>query len=376
MKALFYLSAIVLICAISACLGGGIEYYNPPIADMCGKSLVINWDSIGYTPTPYTLDTPATLPNMPQPADNPLTVEGIALGRKLFYDPILSNDSTQSCASCHAQLFGFTDNGKKFSRGIDQLDGTRNSMALINLGYNLNFFWDGRENSLENQALRPVENPVEMHETWADAVCKIMSQPGYRHEFYKAFGAKTITPTEVTKAIAQFERTMISGQSKFDLAIQPGSGVFLTEQEYAGYLMFITEQADCFHCHQHNAYLFNDNTPHNNGLDSIVNAADFADLGYGGVTQNAYDNGKFRTPTLRNIALTAPYMHDGRFATLSEVIDHYSHDIKPSPSLDPIIATKFGTGKHFSEEEKQNLIAFLNTLTDTAFIHNPAFSKP
>jgi cytochrome c peroxidase len=377
MKTSVYAFTIGAIGLLSACMGGGVEYYVPPVTDeSCGKTLTFNWDSIGYNPTPYALDIPMTLPAMPQPPDNPLTVEGIALGRKLFYDPILSGDSTQSCASCHAQVFGFTDSGKRFSKGIDQLEGNRNSMPLINLGYNLGFFWDGRENSLESQALRPVENPIEMHETWTNAICKIMNLPDYRHAFYKAFGAKDITPTEVTKAIAQFERTMVSGKSKFDLALQPGSGVFLSDDEYAGYLMFTTEEADCFHCHQFNANLFNDNVLHNNGLDSIVNTSDFVDIGYGAITQNPYDNGKFRTPTLRNIALTAPYMHDGRFSTLEQVVDHYSHGIKPSPSLDPTIASKFGTGKHFTDQQKQNLIAFLHTLTDTTFINNPAFSKP
>lgn len=357
----------------SACNG------DEPIPEPdCGQSLTINWDSIGYNPTAYAPTIPPTLPPMPVPPDNPFTVEGIALGRKLFYDPILSGDSTQSCASCHAQLFGFTDNSKRFSIGIDNIAGTRNTMPLINLGYNLSFFWDGREASIENQALKPVENPIEMHETWANAVCKLMRLPDYRQAFYRAFGAKTITPTEVTKAIAQFERTMISGTSKFDLATQPGSGVFLTDLEYAGYEAFFTEEADCFHCHQavNNAFLFNDNNLHNNGLDSIIDINAFADKGRGEVTQNPNDNGKFRTPTLRNIALSAPYMHDGRFATLEEVIEHYSHGIQPSPTLDPIIATKFGNGKQFTPEQKQKIIAFLHTLTDTVFTHNPALEKP
>lgn len=352
---------------------------DDPVMPDCGQSLVIDWATLGYNPTPYVLETLPSLPkSMPIPPDNPLTVEGIALGRKLFYDPILSNDSTQSCGSCHAQLFGFTDNGKQFSTGIDNIAGNRNAMAVINLGYGLQFFWDGRSPSLEHQALGPVENPIEMHETWPDAVCKLMRLPDYRRDFYRAFGVQTITPAEVTKAIAQFERTMVSGSSRFDLALQPGSGVFLTDDELAGYQAFFTETADCFHCHTgvDGAYLFGDNLSHNNGLDSVTNINGFADKGRGGVTNNPNDNGKFKTPTLRNIALTAPYMHDGRFGTLEEVLDHYSHGIKPSPTLSPIIATKFGTGKQFSPELKQQLLAFLNALTDTAFVQNPAFAAP
>lgn len=366
--------AVLVIFFVGACKK---EQPNP--VGECGKDLVINWDLYSYAPTPHNLVIPPTLPQtMPMPANNPLTKEGIALGRKLFYDPILSADSTQSCASCHNIDYAFTDNGKKFSVGIDGVPGNRNSMALINLGWTNRLFWDGRSEGLEAQALEPITNPVEMHNTWEEAVCDLMKVEQYRIDFYKAFGVKEITPTEVTKALAQFERTLISGTSKFDLASTPGTGVFFTEQEDLGFQLFYSETGgDCFHCHGDGARFFTDNLFHNNGLDNVPQGGQFADKGLGAVTGRPEDNGLFRTTTLRNIALTAPYMHDGRFATLDEVLDHYSDHIKPSPTLDILMITDFGgIGKQLTPDEKQALIAFLHTLTDTAFVNNPAFKNP
>lgn len=350
--------------------GCGDDPVVPPTPD-------IDWDTVVYNPSPYTINVPDYFPTLPQPSGNTTTVEGVALGRMLFYDPILSGDSTQACASCHALPYGMSDNGKQFSTGIDQIAGNRNAMALFNLAYNTRFFWDGAETSLEAQALKPVTNPIEMHEEWDDAVDKLMNNTHYKWRFYKAFGVKTITPAEVTKAIAQFERSIVTANSKYDRAIQPGSGVFLSDLEAEGYELFRTEGADCFHCHSLSAHLFGDNELRNNGLNEAQNPNDFPDKGLGGVTNNPNDMGKFKTPSLRNIELTAPYMHDGRFATLEEVVDHYSHGVKPSPTLDNIMATKFGTGKNFTPEQKQALIAFLKTLTDQDFANNTAqFGSP
>jgi len=345
----------------------------------CGVDLQINWDLYAYNPTPFDLVIPPTLPQtMPIPANNPLTEEGVQLGRKLFYDPILSADSSQSCASCHNIEYSFTDNGKRFSTGIDLVEGNRNSMALINLAWTNRLFWDGRSGSLEEQAFEPVINPIEMHNTWENAICDLMSRLEYRIDFYQAFGVKEITSTEVTKAIAQFERTLISGGSKFDLASTPGTGVFFTEQEDLGFQLFYSETGgDCFHCHGDAGRFFTDNLFHNNGLDNIPAGGQFPDKGLGGVTGLPQDNGLFRTTTLRNTALTAPYMHDGRFATLEEVLDHYSDHIKPSPTLDILMITDFGgVGKQLNQEQKDALIAFIHTLTDTGFVNNPAFKNP
>lgn len=369
-RVLSFMCMLIAFFALNACKK------DPVVTDICGENLAINWDTIPYAPTPYQLQVPVYFPDIVVPSDNPLTVEGIALGRKLFYDPILSNDSTQSCASCHAQTFGFTDSGKRYSKGIDQIEGTRNAMPLFNLMYTTKFFWDGSTSSIEAQALKPVENPVEMHETWPDAICKIMRIPAYRADFYRAFGTKEITPAEVTKAIAQFERTIISGNSKFDKALVPGTGVFLTDEEYYGFYMFTTEEADCFHCHTQAGYLFTDGQFRNNGLDAVSDVNNFADKGLGNTTGNLLDYGLFKTPSVRNLAFTAPYMHDGRFATLEEVINHYSDHVEQSPTLDGIMTTKFATGKHFTDEQKNALIAFLHTLNDSTLLDNPAFAKP
>lgn len=372
LKCLFiYLLTALLIIFVASCKKDPIDNTNN-----CGKNLNINFDTITYSPHPYTIQLPPTLPDtIPILPENPLTIEGIKLGRKLFYDPILSKDTTQSCASCHNQANAFTDNNKAFSKGIDGLNGNRNSMALFNLAWGNNFFWDGRAKTLEEQAQQPVPNPIEMHLEWIDAECRLNNDKLYRIDFYKAFGTKTITQQLVGNAIAQFERTLISGTSPYDLAATPGSGVELSDEALLGYELFFTEGGDCFHCHG-NPKLFTDFAYHNNGLDYTDNFNGFLDLGLGKQTQVQTDNGKLKTPSLRNLAFTAPYMHDGRFATLNQVLDHYSEGIKNSPTIDPVIKATFPNGLHLTEPEKSAILAFLATLNDTAFINNPNFSKP
>lgn len=304
-------------------------------------------------------------PSMQIPDDNPLTVEGIALGRKLFYDPILSGDSTQSCSSCHLQENAFSD-PKQFSIGIDGLAGDRNASAIVNPGWLPSAFWDGRATSLEDQALGPVPNPIEMHQEWVDALVKLNADSLYSTDFKVAFGEITITKELVAMAIAQFERTLISDQSKYDLFLD--DQLSLSPLEAAGFNLFFSEKAECFHCH--GTPLFTDNDFHNNGLDEIL-----TDPGYMDVTKNSADDGKFRTPTLRNIEFSAPYMHDGRFQTLEEVIDFYSEGVKTSHSIDPLMPNDKG-GFHWTALEKLQLIAFLKALSDTNFINNPEFSNP
>jgi cytochrome c peroxidase len=320
-----------------------------------------------WDPTSYILVIPDGFPDMIIPEDNPMTVEGVELGRRLFYDPILSADNTQSCASCHGQGFSFTDNGKRFSTGIDGIAGTRNAMAIINAGWMPSFFWDGRDPTLEAQALEPVPNPIEMHQSWPNAVTKLKNHPQYPDWFFDAFGTRSIDSSHVAKAIAQFERTLISGNSKWDRYLRGEAE--LTQAESKGFEVFFTERGDCFHCHA--TILFTDNLFHNNGLD-----ADFTDNGLFDVTGNQNDIGKFKTPTLRNIIYTAPYMHDGRFETLEEVIDFYSEGLQFSPTIDPLMKNVNQGGIQLSDDEKQNLIAFIKTLTDTTFVTNPAFSNP
>ena len=327
-------------------------------------------------PTAYVLEVPYTLgqylprPNLP--SDNPLTIEGIALGRKLFYEKKLSGDNTQSCGSCHKQENAFTDPAR-FSTGIDGLMGNLNSMPLFNMAWNFGdeFFWDGRATTVEGQALEPVVNPIEMHETWPNAVAKLQADEAYPKLFQVVFGSSTIDKNMVVKAIAQFERTLVSGNSKFDKYLR-GDGQ-LTPSELNGFNVFMDEAGgDCFHCHGDPFNpLWTDNLYHNNGLDAV-----FTNLGRGAVTGNPADNGKFKTPSLRNLIYTAPYMHDGRFATIDEVINHYSVGLVYSPTLDPLMKNIGSGGVQLDPQSRIDLKAFLLSLTDEEFVTNPKFSDP
>jgi cytochrome c peroxidase len=306
------------------------------------------------------------------PLDNPQTVEGIALGKRLFFDPILSGDQTQACAACHSPVNAFSDSAR-FSEGIDGSLGTRNSMPLFNLAWNYNekFFWDGRVFSLEHQALEPVTNPIEMQNTWEIATSRLQSHPEYPVLFQRAFGTTDISAELVTKAIAQFERTLISANSKFDRHLL--GLATLTPQELNGFNVFMDEaRGDCFHCHGNpNNPLWTDNIFHNNGLD-----ATFTDLGLGEVTGDPADNGKFKSPSLRNLAFTSPYMHDGRFSTIDDVINHYSEGLQNSATIDPLMKKVDEGGVQLSAQDKADLKAFLLSLSDPSFINNPDFRNP
>lgn len=338
-------------------------------------------DNTRYLPTPYNLEIPSHFPDMIIPADNPMTVEGIELGRFLFYEKRLSGDNTQSCASCHLPSASFSD-PNQYSTGIDGIQGNRHSMALVNLGWEDFFFWDGRKTTLETQILEPVPNPVEMHQSWKRTVEKLNADVNYRNRFFKAFGEEGIDSTKATKAIAQFIRTLISGESKFDVMYKYENNLSLNSseqailqtvdvEEWAGYDLFKSlNGADCFHCH--NGPLMRVKKFSNNGL--MPNS--FDDKGRAGVTNNPEDNYKFKVPTLRNIALTAPYMHDGRFATLDEVIEHYSSGIHMSPTIDPLIEFGSQGGVQLDAQEKYLLKKFLLTLTDQKFVLNPNFQDP
>ena len=319
---------------------------------------------VSKAPTPYILALPANFPDLPIPPDNPLTVEGVELGRRLFFDPILSADRTQSCASCHQPDNGFTD-PRRVSIGIDGIAGTRNAMAIINVGWHPDLFWDGRDKSLEDQARRPIPDPIEMNLSWTEAVQRLERHQEYPQLFEAAFETDTISEDLVVKAIAQFERTLISANSKYDRRAEEP----LSESEQRGFNIFFSEKGDCFHCH--GTVLFTDNLFHNNGLDAFSE-----DVGLGAITAQALDFGKFKTPTLRNIEHTAPYMHDGRFQTLEEVIDFYSEGLKFSRTVDPLMKNVEQGGIQLTAEEKQDLLAFLKTLSDEEFINNPAFRNP
>ena len=326
-----------------------------------------------YSPIPYSLKIPELfqqkLIDPLIPSNNPLTEEGVALGKKLFFDRKLSGNNTQACASCHKPQNSFTDN-TRFSNGIDGVFGSRNSMPLMNLAWNFTdkFAWDGKELGLERQALEPVKNPIEMHSNWRNVAEKLQQDPEYPTLFLRAFGTTTIDSSLVTKAIAQFERILISGNAKFDQYLLGNATLSL--EELNGFTVFMDEEkGDCFHCHgSDNNPLWTDNSFHNNGLDST-----FDDLGLGAVTGDPNDNGTFRSPSLRNLNFTAPYMHDGRFATLEEVINHYSEGLQFSSTIDPLMKKVNQGGVQLTSQEKLDLKAFLLTLTDPEFINNPDF---
>jgi len=323
-----------------------------------------------YFATPSSLDIPKLFEDnilAPViPIDNPQTVEGIALGKKLFFDPILSIDNTLACVDCHAPENAFTDSDK-FSDGVDGIFGNRNSMPLFNLAWNYDekFFWDGNTFSLEHQAFVPITDPIEMKSNWADVESKLQQHAEYPSLFEKAFGASNIDSSLVTKAIAQFERTLISANSKFDKFLL--GELNLSPEELNGFNVFMDEaKGDCFHCHGSDKNpLWTDNIFHNNGLDET-----FADLGLGAVTGDPADNGKFKSPSLRNLEFTAPYMHDGRFASLDDVINHYSQGLKNSSTIDPLMKKVDQGGVGLTDKDKADLKAFLLSLSDYDFINS------
>ncbi|MBC7553168.1 MAG: cytochrome-c peroxidase [Taibaiella sp.] len=325
-----------------------------------------------YNPTYTTVDVPAFaktyLGDMPHPADNPLTVEGIALGRMLFYEKMISNDKSMSCASCHKQANAF-DDPRPFSQGTNGVFGDRNAMALVNMGWDRHFFWDGRRSSLEGQAHDPVTNPIEMANTWTEVVTRLQNSSTYPDLFFKAFGTNTVDSSLTMKAIAQFERTLVSFNSKFDKYHHQGDTTVFTQQEKNGLNIF-AGKGMCNNCHLMNT-LLTDRDLKNNGLD--VNPADAGLMKF---TGNANDRGKFKVPTLRNIEVSAPYMHDSRFGTLEDVVNFYSSGVKQSsPNIDEHMPD-FGSGLNLTAQEKADLIAFLKTLTDQTFLTNPKFSNP
>jgi cytochrome c peroxidase len=329
--------------------------------------------------TPYELEIPFFFPEPALPEDNPFTEEAVELGRHLFWEKRLSRNNTVSCGSCHFPSAAFADDLPK-SVGLYGDLTRRNSMPLINMAWNTDFFWDGRAETLEEQLLEPIENPIEMDLTWREAVERIGSDAEYQEMFTAAFGTPCVDSVRITYAMAQFIRTMISANSRFDRARYGPEQLSLSEQQ--GLDLFLNEGGDpnifqggqnggdCFHCHGGSLTLFTDQQFHNNGLDSV-----FTDLGRAEVNGSPFSEGQFKTPTLRNIALTAPYMHDGRFETLHEVIEHYNSGGHPSPTIDPLMKFQ-GVGLGLSEQDINDLVAFLETLTDEDFINNPDFQDP
>jgi cytochrome c peroxidase len=325
---------------------------------------------IASNATPYRFTFSKFFPRPELPRDNPLTVEGVSLGSQLFFDRRLSADNSQACARCHHPREGFAEH-RRFSRGIGGEIGTRNAMPLENLAWKKEFFWDGRAASLREQVLQPIQNPIEMHESLDYLVEKLATDSDYPRLFANAFGSKEITADGIARALEQYLLVQVSFDSKFDHVVA-GKEKF-TEEEQRGFMLFHTEYdpyhgqygADCFHCH--GGPLFQSQSFANNGLDT-----EFKDRGRYDVTKREGDRGKFAVPSLRNVAVTAPYMHDGRFRTLEEVVEHYCTGMKRSATLDPNLAKHPDGGVPLSESDKRALVAFLKTLTDERYLVAPA----
>jgi len=346
-----------------------------------------------FKPTPYEIQIPFGFPNhLNIPDDNPMTVEGVALGRYLFYDGRLSGrtdpDSLMTCATCHRQV-------RSFEAGIDHpdfpgghpvgLSGVQTHhvmLPLINLvwnfsGYGWNgFLWPDNPNenmrNLEDMVRLAVTAPEELDADTARVAQLFQSIKGYPELFKKAFGSEKVTFKNIEKAIAQFIRTLISSDSRFDKYMR--GELQLTQSELHGYVLFTTEQgADCFHCHGgFGNPLFTTHLFYNNGKDTVF--TDPSDR-YA-ITGDPMDIGAYKATTLRNIELQAPYMHDGRFKTLDEVINFYSHNVKWSPSISPLMHHVNRGGVQLTANEKEDLLNFIKSLRDDKFLTNPDYAKP
>ncbi len=340
---------------------------------------VDDFPSGAVAPTPYSLDIPNAFEQVALPEDNPLTEEGIELGRHLFFDNRLSVDESISCASCHHPDKAFSDT-TALSLGVEDRIGVRNSMPLFNLLWYKKFMWDGAANSLYNQILIPLTSPIEMDvdpSLFPDIIARLQSDQEMSDMFEAAFPNEPMDMDKVFKALEQFLATLISANSKYDQAVASGDlATFLTEDEYAGYNIFIDigdnqGSGECAHCHTLGSN-FSDSEFRNNGLDAHP-----TDSGRAKITLNPLDLYKFKVPSLRNLSYTAPYMHDGRFQTLDEVINFYNTDIDTlSPNIDPNLLGHSQLIGRLSNKQKFQLKQFLLTLDDPDFVSNPNFQKP
>jgi cytochrome c peroxidase len=318
-----------------------------------GAGLAACGPRLGSTPPqPYLVTLPmGARATLPVPADNPLTSARVALGRRLFFEQRLSRDGSVACASCHAPNRAFTD-GRERPLGVGGVRGRRNAPTLINRAYGRSFFWDGRAATLEEQALQPMVSPHEMANTHQEIVRRLAMDPSYRRDFERAFGTEDITIGLVARAIAAFERTLVAGGSAFDRLATVGDSAALLPEARRGLELF-RGRARCIVCHE--PPLFTEERFHNTGV--AWRNGPPADSGRYEVSRRADDVGAFKTPTLREVERTAPYMHDGSIATLEEVVDFYDRGGIPNPYLDPLIRPL-----RLTSEEKQALLAFLRSL--------------
>lgn len=304
--------------------------------------------------------------NFPEPiydfSKNELKKEKIELGRALFYDPILSRNNTISCASCHSPYNAFTHVDHDLSHGIEDKIGTRNSPALMNLAWSKSFMWDGSIHHLDMQALAPISHPLEMDNTLENVVSALNKSQLYKNAFHAAYDDSLITGERVLKSISQFMLTLVSANSKYDRVMK--SSETFTAQEESGYKLFKTNCSSC-----HKEPLFTNGDFANNGLEVDTTLNDYGKMT---ITKKSNDSLKFKIPTLRNIEFSYPYMHDGRFKKLSDVIHHYADDIQKSATLGPELQSLI----ILTSSERVDLLAFLLTLTDREFLFNPDFGYP
>ena len=328
------------------------------------RALVAAVLTCGAVQTAHAAEGLATPAGWPAPhyqfENNPVTPAGIELGRQLFYDPQLSRDGSISCASCHQQAAAFAHTRHRVSHGIEGKLGTRNAPALFNLAWQPDFMWDGAVSHIELQPLAPLANPLEMGASLPQVLDTLRADASYPARFAQAFGSPDIDSQRLLRALTQFMGTMVSADSAYDRAAHGGAPLPATAQR--GLVVFRQQCASC-----HTEPLFSDYRYRNNGLDAKP-----ADAGRFGISGDQADTARFRVPSLRNIALTAPYMHDGRFETLDAVLEHYAHGVQPSATLDPLLAK----GLRFSDEDHGALLAFLHSLTDERFIHDARYAEP
>ncbi len=312
----------------------------------------------------YTFVKPAHFPEPTYTFDNnPVTREGFLLGKKLFFDPSLSRDKSVSCNNCHIQSTAFSDGPQHpLSIGVDNRIGKRNAPSLANLAFMREFFWDGGVTHLDFTATNAIENELEMDESLANVLKKLNEDEEYPALFREAFGIDTITSPYLLYAFSQFMVMMVSDDSRYDRHLL-NKGEVLTADELNGMRLF---EEKCSSCHE--GILFTDLRFRNNGISSTFN-----DTGRAGITEYSGDEGKFRVPSLRNVARTAPYMHNARFQTLEQVLAHYAGGVVASPTLDPSLKNGNQLGIPMSEKEQSQIIAFLETLTDQSFIRDPRF---
>lgn len=341
-----------LACGLAGLLlaGCGLNDVVAPDASVPGTTLPANF------PAPvYALDA-----NPPSPA-------AFALGRRLFYDPRLSRDGSVSCGSCHQQFVAFANADHRLSHGVNNRLGTRNAPALQNLRWKPDFFWDGGPKNLETLPLAPLTNPVEMNETLDRVLARLNADSDYRGRFAAVYGSSPIDSYQFLRALAQFTASLTSANSRYDKVVRGEGTAVFTAGEMRGRVLVAQKCANC-----HTTDLFTDESFRNNGLSPSFEA----DSGRAHITGRATDVGRFKVPSLRNVALTAPYMHDGRFNTLAQVLAHYDHGVVASPTLDAALRPAGGPlGISLTAPEQADIIAFLQTLTDDSFIHDARLAE-